>query len=97
MGDRQRAIQVRALQAEVREVLLNEWDPISISDEPNAQDEYDSYVGPITQQLLSGGGDIPIVQQLHWIEVERMGLPSQSQAKLLHVAQALMQLLPDGR
>lgn len=28
----------------IREVLLRAWDPIGISDDPDAQDEYDGYV-----------------------------------------------------
>ena len=92
MGNRERAIEIRKLQAQVREILLDEWDPIGVGDEPDAQDEYDAYVGPITRVLLSGGRDLPIVQKLHLIETDGMGLAGQPQAKLLQVAHSLLRL-----
>ena len=35
----------RRIRAKIRHVLLEVWDPIGIKDEPNAQDEYDAYMG----------------------------------------------------
>ena len=37
-------------EAELRRLLLVEWDPIGIADVPKAQDEYDSYVGPLASR-----------------------------------------------
>ena len=35
--------QSRENRKRVREVLMRHWDPIGVSDHPQAQDEYDSY------------------------------------------------------
>ena len=44
----------REVQNAIREVLIREWDPIHIQDVPEAQDEYDGYVGGV-YRLLAGG------------------------------------------
>jgi hypothetical protein len=36
---------------QVREVLLREWDPIGIADNPNCRGEYDSYALTIFRHL----------------------------------------------
>jgi hypothetical protein len=37
----------KAIQESIREILLRDWDPIGVNDVPEAQDEYDSYVGGV--------------------------------------------------
>jgi hypothetical protein len=37
----------RKIQESIRLVLLRDWDPIGVQDVPEAQDEYDSYVGGV--------------------------------------------------
>jgi len=44
--------QSRENRAKVREVLMREWDPIGVCDEPEAQDEYDAYVGKVYVMLM---------------------------------------------
>jgi hypothetical protein len=39
-------------------VFLDVRDPIGIRDEPNAQTEYDGYIGPIFDLLSSGATDV---------------------------------------
>lgn len=39
--------------AEVRKVLLAEWDPCGVGDNPNLSEEYDSYAPEIVNALLS--------------------------------------------
>ncbi len=36
----------------VRQVLMDEWDPIGVKDIPEALDEYDTYVGRIYVMLM---------------------------------------------
>jgi len=48
------------LKKEIRRVLLQAWDPIGIKDEPNAQGEYDSYIGPIYELLVSEPGTMSL-------------------------------------
>ena len=52
------------------------WDPIGIKDEPNAQDEYDSYIGGVYELLVTGALDERISEHLLSIVTERMGLPA---------------------
>ena len=44
--------QSRENRARVREVLMQEWDPIGVRDTPEAQDEYDRYVGELYVILM---------------------------------------------
>jgi hypothetical protein len=44
--------QSRENRARVREVLMQEWDPIGVRDVPQAQDEYDQYVGEVYVMLM---------------------------------------------
>jgi len=42
---------------EIRRVYLTVWDPIRVQDEPNAQDEYDSYIDRMISLLVNGASD----------------------------------------
>lgn len=45
----------RRIRTEIRRVLMTVWDPIGVRDEPNAQDEYDSYLGGVFGLLTRRG------------------------------------------
>lgn len=66
----------------VRSILLAEWDPIGIQDEPAARDEYDSYARHV-QGLLGGGASADEVEDyLMRTEAEMMGLvPDRERAR----------------
>ena len=68
----------RRIRVEIRRVLLQRWDPIGIGDEPNAQNEYDGYLGGIYELLVGGASDKQISDYLARIVEERMGLHPQS-------------------
>jgi hypothetical protein len=80
---------LRSAMARIRSVLLEEWDPIGVRDEPRAQDEYDSYVTGIYALLAAHAPGREIADYLHKIETIRMGLRGQAEAKLLKVAELL--------
>jgi hypothetical protein len=44
--------QSRENRAKIREILMHEWDPIGVRDAPEAQDEYDAYVGRVYVMLV---------------------------------------------
>src|SRR5688572_21789219 len=90
----ERTKRAKAIQESIRQVLLNEWDPIGINDVPEAQDEYDGYVGGVYRLLAAGAMEEEIVQHLSRIEVETMGLgPVRPNSHYLrNVAQTLLQL-----
>ena len=57
----------------IREILL-QWDPIGVADVPEAQDEYDSYIGKLYVLLIRHESQQAIVDHLWRVETEHMGL-----------------------
>lgn len=58
----------------IRRVLLEEWDPIGVHDEPEAQDEYDRYALALYGLLARGATDEHLAEYLsdmatYWMEV----------------------------
>ena len=82
----------RGIQAQIRQVLLRDWDPIGVREIPEAQDEYDSYVGGVYRLLASHAQDDELVEHLYRIERETMGLGPRDKSGLLHVVQKLRAL-----
>ena len=58
----------------IRGILLHEWDPIGIADDPAAQDEYDGYIHEIHGMLIRHELRHRLVDHLWWVETEHMGL-----------------------
>jgi hypothetical protein len=81
----------REIQDSIREVLIRDWDPIHIQDIPEAQDEYDRYVGGVYQLLSGGASEFMIATHLASVERESMGFSSSAEA-LLPVARRLRQI-----
>ena len=90
MGPEQKE-DIKALQRKVREILM-EWDPIGVRDMPEAQDEYDSYVGPICSLLIKGAGVTALAKMLDQIEGENMGLSVRTERNR-QIAQKLLRLI----
>lgn len=86
MDDKQR---IREAKLQIRRILLEEWDPIGVADEPLAQDEYDGYLGGICDLLERGASEAELVSHLHLTETVNMGMQGQSKDKLLTVAKSL--------
>jgi len=80
------------LDLEVKEILLKEWDPIGISDSPEADDEYDSYVPYVSQMLRQGKTVDQIYEYLRWVEIERIGLDG-DEVHSRNIAEKLEKLL----
>ena len=76
------ARQARGIQEQIRQILLNDWDPIGIRDVPEAQDEYDSYAGGVYRLLADGASPVEVAKHLARIEGEQMGLPSSADVRL---------------
>lgn len=62
------------LEVNVRNVLLQDWDPIGVRDIPEARDEYNLYIKDICEMLSAGQPSSSVYGYLRWIEIERMGL-----------------------
>src|SRR5580704_6529343 len=69
----------RRIRGEIRRVLMTVWDPIGVREEPNAQDEYDSYLGGVFDLLASEASDDRISEHLWRIVTERMELPAKKE------------------
>ena len=62
--------EVREIENRIRHVLMTEWDPIGVSDIPEAADEYDSYIGGIYGLIQRRASRDEIVAHLRNLEVE---------------------------
>lgn len=69
----------RRIRGEIRRVLIRVWDPIGVRDEPNAQDEYDSYIGDVFALLTGGASDDRMCEYLWFVVRERMQLPAKKE------------------
>ncbi len=79
----------------MRNILLQDWDPIGIGSIPEAQDEYDLYVADICKMLRVGQVSNNVYCYLRWIEVERMGLDG-NELRTQQTASRLLALLREG-
>lgn len=81
----------RQLCARIRDVLLHEWDPIGVAGIPEAQDEYDSHVGPVFALLKKRSTAAEVFEHLWALERDHMGLAG-NREKTQRVAAALAAL-----
>ena len=81
----------REIQEAIRQVLLHDWDPLGVSSVPQAQDEYDSYVGGVHRLLASGASPRELAEHLATIETKSMGLKA-SPDLLMPVAEKLLSI-----
>jgi hypothetical protein len=57
----------------IDEVVHYIWDPIGISESPQARDEYQAYLKAIVGRVKAGELDA-IVEYMKWVAGDRMGL-----------------------
>jgi hypothetical protein len=92
MNEQAKQARAREIQEAIAHVLLHTWDPIGVKDEPQAQDEYDSYVGGVYRLLASGATPQEVAEHLCLVETESMGLTQARPSDLLPVAEKLCSL-----
>jgi hypothetical protein len=73
----------------VDEVLHYLWDPIGISDVPEARDEYHSYLPHVFSLLKAGVNENDIADYLGGITADRMGMGT-NRKRDLEVAEILI-------
>jgi len=67
--------QSRENRARVRELFMNEWDPIGVRGVPQATDEYDAHVAKAYVMLMDERASVEqITDYLWWVATEYMGL-----------------------
>ena len=82
----------RRIRVQIRHVLLEVWDPIGVKDEPNAQDEYDGYIGGLYELLVGQGTDSELAKYLYWAAHDRMGFDTAQIRDMDETVQALRQI-----
>ncbi|HEV2799812.1 MAG TPA: hypothetical protein VGW12_04910 [Pyrinomonadaceae bacterium] len=90
MSERNR--RAKEIKESIGQILLRDWDPIGVSDVPEAQDEYDAYVGGVYRLLASGASEDEIIEHLYRIESDWMGMPAADREGLRVVARKLIEL-----
>jgi len=75
----------------IKNVLMQDWDPIGVQEIPEAQDEYDNYVPMIYSMLISRKPVNEVLEYLLWLEGEHMGLTVDHQRTQL-IAEKLVSL-----
>ena len=83
----------RRIRIQIRHVLLATWDPIGVKDEPNAQDEYDGYIGRLYELLTSNASDAELTEYLYWAVHDHMGLDRATRPDMAVTVDALRQIL----
>ncbi len=74
----------------IRDIFMDDWDPIGVKGAPGAVDEYDSYIMPLYSILRTEPSGRDIIRYLRSAE-NRMGLSTEGPA-LRRVAQKLLQI-----
>jgi hypothetical protein len=80
----------KEIQQAIRNTLMRHWDPIGVAATPEAQGEYDSYIGPVYRLLVSGASDAELVKYLCQIETGTLGLGEPAKAD--HLDQVVTEL-----
>lgn len=79
----------RRIRVQIRRVLLEVWDPIGVKDAPNAQDEYDGYIGKLYELLMSEADDSQFIDYLYWAVHDNMGLDAATKSDMKTTVEAL--------
>ena len=69
----------REISDAIREVLMDQWDPIGVKGIPEAADEYDGYIGGVYRLLVSMADAQQIANHLAAIQTKNMGLPQKAE------------------
>jgi hypothetical protein len=77
----------------VQEVLFREWDPIGVNDDPQCQDEYDSYAPTICGWLREGVDEYKLASHLSQLQRVSMGMSVIDEELHLRVARRLLELV----
>jgi hypothetical protein len=85
----QRAAEIQDL---IRQVLLRDWNPIGVNNDPELADEYDSYIAPVYRILVGSRSEHDLIDLLYRAERDQIGTACESPEQLRTVAQTLMAL-----
>jgi hypothetical protein len=72
----------------LRQILMEEWDPIGVKGHPEAVDEYDGYLPQVASRLRADATTGEIATFLTEVEEDRMGLGRSPAARMRNRAVA---------
>ena len=81
-----------SLRDQIRQVLLEDWDPSNAARFEAAKHEYDAYLSPLADLIRSDADEEAIVSFLRERESEIMCFPAIGRSHLKRVAQKLIKL-----
>lgn len=85
--------EIKELVKQVDAILLEQWDPIGINDDPlSPKDEYTTYAGRFARMVLENASEAEITIALLKVETEQMGLSPVSEAHAQQVAKEILKL-----
>lgn len=64
------------IEKQVKDILMNDWDPIGVKNNPNAKAEYDEYALRIVGMLYNGSNENKIAEYLNIVVTQDLGLPA---------------------
>lgn len=76
----------------IRQVLVEDWDPLDIGDEEGLDDEYDAYVTPVYRIFVGSRSENDLIEQLGRIEADEIGVTPADVESLRPVAHKLLSL-----
>jgi hypothetical protein len=79
--------------ANIRDVLLHDWDPVGIHDVREAQDEYDRYVTSVARLVTDDSSPAALARYLLELESEITGMQGDAEKARL-IAERLCRLRP---
>lgn len=83
---------VRRLLNWVREILLREWDPLGVGENPHCFKEYDSYALTVCRHLIEGADKFKLAAYLGQVCAVGMGLSHTDSERDERVARRLLAL-----
>ena len=86
------AERAREIQRRIGEVLLRYWDPVGVAGTPEAQGEYQAYVGGVYRLLASGASARKIAEHLVDIERRQLGIKDSDPKLYIPLAERLLRL-----
>jgi hypothetical protein len=80
------------IRAQIRQILLEDWDPHDAFKRPEAHGTYDAWIDPLRATLAADATEDQIMDWLHEREEETMCFPSIGRERLRRVAKKLRQI-----
>jgi hypothetical protein len=81
-----------ALEAEIGQLLLEQWDPNDMRSAPTAPAGYDSYAHEVYNLLARGASDTQIGRRLHQAEADELHHPELAARDLTPLLRALRKI-----